>query len=272
MSFQTQECFKARFEQNDGLFTTEEDLNRARSDCMKCSSVTFSNLQQALNTFKVREAKALDLSAKVEAGMRYLLDDGDLLADHESARWNCGMSQMRYESLLLNGDLAAKQKIDACTFRNSVRGKWYVEKQRLIRESVIEVAQSLRDRPMLLKDLRIVFALHLNSTALDKYIDCTARNLDLSVQGPFHDGSIQVDCSVSGPSKSAGGNSCVARALQARNAEEVEAMVDDIFNEKKQGSAVFGSFAKFVNVRKQRKNQIDVSEGYTIMIAPELLR
>lgn len=48
--------------------------------------------------------------------MRYLLDDGDLLADHERARWSCGMSQMKYESLLLNGDLAGKQKVPEFSF------------------------------------------------------------------------------------------------------------------------------------------------------------
>lgn len=42
---------------------------------------------------------------------------------------------------------------------------------------------------------------------------------------PLPDGSIQVDCSVSGPTRSAAGSSCQVQALQARNAEEVESMV-----------------------------------------------
>lgn len=38
----------------------------------------------------------------------------------------------------------------------------------MIRESAQEVAQGLQDRPQLLRDLKLVFALHLNSSALER--------------------------------------------------------------------------------------------------------
>ncbi|KAL3195107.1 hypothetical protein MRX96_045772 [Rhipicephalus microplus] len=133
-----------------GFDTPGLDIKAIQAKCLKCA---FPKLSEAdavaqykgvVKNFESYEENALRVSSELKAAMRFMLDEGPTKQMNDAAR--------------TKGDLEAKKKIDACTYKNSLKGKWVRARQTMIRECALEAQKKL---PANLRgDLQFLYALH----------------------------------------------------------------------------------------------------------------
>ncbi|XP_075739213.1 uncharacterized protein LOC119173733 isoform X1 [Rhipicephalus microplus] len=265
-----------------GFDTPGLDIKAIQAKCLKCA---FPKLSEAdavaqykgvVKNFESYEENALRVSSELKAAMRFMLDEGPTKQMNEAARAVClktmapGVTSDKYMShaigMFKKGDLETKKKIDACTYKNSLKGKWVRARQTMIRECALEAQKKL---PANLRgDLQFLYALHLNSTALEIYLSCAEHEEDTIVDGPTGAGGVvDVYCTNNGkaPRKCP---QCASEVYTTVDAAKVEATVDACYSKKeaahplyKQYTAYLGQTKGMIGTRTRCMQQVLGAQG-----------
>ncbi|KAK8757024.1 hypothetical protein V5799_000274 [Amblyomma americanum] len=236
------------------------DIKAIQAKCLKCAFPKLSEAdalaryKEVVKTFESYEDNAVRVTSELEAAMRYVLDEGPTKEMNDAARTMClktmapGVASNQYMthavSLFKKGDLETKKKIDACTYKNSLKGKWVRARQMMIRECALEAQKKLSAN--LQGDLQFLYALHLNTTALDIYLSCAEHEEDTIVDGPTGPGGpVDVYCTSQGrpPRKCP---QCAAEVYTTVDAGKVEAAVDACYSKKEAAHPLYKEYTGYL--------------------------
>ncbi|XP_037578857.2 uncharacterized protein LOC119461574 [Dermacentor silvarum] len=250
-----------------GLDTPGLDIKDIQAKCLKCAFPKLSEAdalaryKDVVKNFESYEENAVRVNSELKAAMRFMIDEGPTKEMNDAARTEClktmapGVTSDKYMShvvsLFKKGDLETKKKIDACTYKNSLKGKWVRARQTMIRECALEAQNKL---PANLRgDLQFLYALHLNSTALEIYLSCAEREEDTIVDGPAGaGGAVDVYCTNNGeaPRKCP---QCASEEYTTVDAAKVEATVDACYSKKEAAHPLYKQYTTYLGQLKAKK-------------------
>lgn len=254
-----------------GIDTPSLDIRAIQMKCLKCAFPKASDAEavnlykDVMQKFEKMEAEALRVSSELEAAMRFTLDDGPTMEMNGAARTTClaqmapGVKASQYlelvTSLMKKGDLNTKKKIDVCTYKNSLRGKWVQARQIMIQECALEAKKKLPAQ--LQNDLSFLYALHLNNTALKTYLTCAENEEDTIVDGPTGPtGYVDVYCTSHGraPRKCP---QCASEIYTTVDAGKVESTVDACYSKKEKAHPLYKEYAAYLEKVQQKTEAIE---------------
>ncbi|XP_065299001.1 uncharacterized protein [Dermacentor albipictus] len=258
-------CMEKELE-TKGLDTPGLDIKAIQAKCLKCAFPKLSEAdavaryKDVVKNFENYEENAVRVNSELKAAMRFMLDEGPTKEMNDAARTAClktmapGVTSDKYMShvvsLFKKGDLETKKKIDACTYKNSLKGKWVRARQTMIRECALEAQKKL---PANLRgDLQFLYALHLNATALEIYLSCAEREEDTIVDGPTGaGGAVDVYCTTNGkaPRKCP---QCASEEYTTVDAAKVEAMVDACYSKKEAAHPLYKQYTAYLGQVKAK--------------------
>lgn len=236
------------------------DMKAIQSKCLKCAfpklpqADALARYKEVLKTFERLEEDALRTNFELEAAMRFTLDEGPTKEMNDAARAAClkilapGVPSNQYVALVMGlfkkGDLETKKKIDACTYKTSLKGKWVNARQMIIRSCALAAQKQLPAN--LQNDLSFLYALHLNTTALNIYLSCAEHEEDTIVDGPtVPGGPVDVYCTTNGkaPPKCP---QCASELYTTVDAAKVESTVDACYSQKESAHPLYKEYTTYL--------------------------
>lgn len=252
-------CMKKEVE-TKGVDAPSLDMRAIQSKCLKCAfpklpqAEALARYQEVVKAFERLEEDALRTNFELEAAMRFTLDEGPSKEMNDAARTSClktmapGVTSNQYVpyvmSLFKKGDLETKKKIDACTYKNSLKGKWVHARQMMIRSCALAAQKQLPAN--LQNDLNFLYALHLNATALNIYLSCAEHEEDTIVDGPTAPGGpVDVYCTSNGkaPPKCP---QCASDVYTTVDAAKVESTVDACYGKKESAHPLYKEYTAYL--------------------------
>ncbi|XP_064489474.1 uncharacterized protein LOC135401165 [Ornithodoros turicata] len=212
------------------------------------------------------EAEALRVSHELEAVMRFTMDEGPTKEVNKAARKEClktlgleievGDYLSYVTEHFKKGNLDEKKKIDACTYKTSIIGKWIRERQMLIRECALEAQKKLPEN--LQSDLKVLYALQLNTTALETSLSCSEREESTIIDGPTGpSGVMDVYCTVHGKAPKECQH-CASQVYTTVDAATVEKEVDSCYIKKEAVNPLYKEYIAYMKKVVKRKRAIRV--------------